>query len=416
MPTKSFEYLEENCYFDTACQCLRPKSVIEAELGYYTNSNACAGRGNYSWAKKVDAKLEQVRRQILNFVGKGDNYAVVFGQNTTMNINLILHNLNVENISEVVVSEKEHNSVLLPAMSLAKRIGKKLNIIERDEVGTPNLNQLARKKSLLILQTTSNLDGTTIENLPEVLNFAKKMESLVMLDATQSLAHHKMNFGDSDFDVLFGSAHKMYGPSLGFMVIKKDLILNLAQTWVGGGTVQTATSDSWELIKIKEELHARLEFGLQDYAAIFGFGESLNWLTSYKVREEYDKINYQAPLVDKLAKKLIQNGTNPEGIDYINSLSELLFYNLNKIQNTGLIKILNQKASPIVSFVAKNISSYELTQKLGAQNIMCRSGFMCSHPYIRENLQSGPLVRISLGLNNTPKDIAKLLINLEELL
>jgi len=416
MSTKSFEYLEENCYFDTACQSLRPKSVIEAELSYYTSSNSCAGRGNYPWAKKVDAKIDQVRRQILDFVGKGDDYSVVFGQNTTMNINLILHNLNPENISQVVTSEKEHNSVLLPAMSFARRFGKKLNIIERDELETPNLNQMGRKGGLLMLQTTSNLDGSSIVNLPEVVNFAKKMGNLVMLDGTQSLAHHNLNFCDSDFDVLFGSAHKMYGPSLGFMVIKKDLILNLEQTWVGGGSVQSASFEGWELIKIKEELHSRLELGLQDYAAIFGFGESLNWLNNYKVKNEYDKVSYQAPIVDKISKSLIHHGSNGEAIDYINSLSELLFYNLGKMQNNGIIKLLNQKPSPTVSFVAKNISSYELTQKLGLKNIMCRSGFMCSHPYIRENLQSGPLVRVSLGLNNTPKDIAKLLINLEELL
>ncbi len=418
MPTKSFEYLEDNCYLDSACQSLRPKSVIEAELTYYTSSNACAGRGNYLWAKQTDAKIEQVRRQILKFLGKDPSqYAVVFGQNTTMSINLILQNLRAEDWNGVITTDKEHNSTLLPAMSFAKVHQKPFQIIPRNTEGTPNLSLISnRNPSVFILQTTSNLDGTCIKNLPETVNFAKKQGHLVLLDTTQSLAHHKLNFCDSDFDCLFASGHKLYAPSLGFMVIKKDLIMSLDQTWVGGGTVQNSTSKDWELVKLKEEIHSRLEFGLQDYAAIFGLGQALEWLTNYKVREEYDKIKYQTPLITGISQKILHNGTSSEALDYIESLSELLFYNLCKIQNTGSIKILNQTASPIVSFAAKNISSYELTQKLGMQGIMCRSGYMCCHSYIRETLQSGPLIRISLGLNNTPKDIAKLLINLEELL
>jgi selenocysteine lyase/cysteine desulfurase len=418
MPTKSFEYLEYNCYLDSACQSLRPKSVIEAELDYYTNSNACAGRANYPWAIQTETKISQVRRQILNFFGKDESqYAVVFGQNTTMFINLILQSIRAKNWQKIITTDKEHNSVLLPAMSFAKNNQKPLVIIPRNAEGTPNLSILTlHKPSIFILQTTSNLDGTCINNLAETVNFAKKYGHLVLLDATQSLAHHRLNFYESDFDCLFASGHKLYAPSLGFMVIKKDLIMNLDQVWVGGGAIQNINSTDWEFIEDQSQLHSRLELGLQDYAGIFGLGEALKWLTNYRVKQEYDKINYQTPIINSLSQKLFSLGASGEAIDYIESLSDLLFYNLSKIQNTGTIKILNQTASPIVSFVAKNISSYELTQKLGLNKIMCRSGYMCCHNYIRENLKSGPLVRISLGLNNTPKDIAKLLINLEELL
>lgn len=421
MPTNSFKYLvneetEGICYLDTACQSLRPKSVIEMELGYYTHSNACAGRGNHDWVLTVDATINQTRKQILNFLGKDPvNYTVVFTPNTTYSINLILQNLNSTLYSGIITSEKEHNSVLLPAMAWAKKTNKDLYILPRTQEHSLDYTMLADKPNhILIFNTTSNLDGTCPSNLPELVNFAKKYSQLVLLDATQSLAHHNLNFTDADFDCLFASGHKMYAPSCGFMVIKRDLLKNLDQTWVGGGTVQKATYEGYELIDISEELHARLEFGLQDYAAIFGLSQALEWLRSFSLQKEYELANYQNRT--KIGQDNLRTGVSKEAIYYIESLSKLLFSHLQELQNQKLLKLLNYEPSPIISFLPRKVSSYELTRFLSEQGILCRSGYMCCHPFIKEILGAGPLTRISLGLHNTPKDIARLLIALEQAL
>lgn len=415
----SFDYLpSEIAYFDSACQSLRPSVVIEAENKYYKESNACGGRANYPWGIQVDEIVAQTRRLLLEYVGKkSSDYCVVFTPNTTYGINLILHNLNHTRYAGIVTTSKDHNSALLPAISYSKTYSKELTILDRDGEGELDIDHLkVLSPRVFLTQVTSNIDGTSLQNLASKVNTLKSNQHLVLLDATQTLAHHRMNWRGIDFDCLFGSSHKIYGPSLGFMIIKKELILDLDQVWVGGGTVQKVEGTEYELIDGNNELYSRLEMGLLDYAAIFGLNQSVTWLKNYQISSEHPDINYpNQPLAQKTSD-LSQDGPSLQVQYYIDSLGELVYQHLIGLQEKGLIQLINQAPSSILSFLPLNQSSYEVTRRLGEDNIMCRSGFMCCHKYIKEKLGTGALVRISLGLNNTTKDAAKLLIGLEKAL
>jgi selenocysteine lyase/cysteine desulfurase len=417
MPTKSFEYLPPNrYYFDTACQALRPVTVVEAELEYYTQNNACGGRGNYPWAKQVDERAFRVRQKILDYLGKtAQEYVVAFSPNTTYGINLILDSLNLKGFEQVTTTEKEHNSVFLPLQGLARRNNLKLAMIPRDEDGQIIFtSDDFEEKSLVLLQSHSNIDGQSAGDLKSLANLVHMHDGLVMLDAAQSLAHEQMEWNSIDFDCLFASSHKMYGASLGFLVIKRDLIKSLDQKWVGGGTVDKIGLAHFEFISDENELHSRLELGLQDYGAIFALEKALDYLKGFKISEEYEGIDYQPGPLDKLKDKLWSTGPSREIGYYMESLSELVYVNLKKLEEAGLLKLLNTKTSPILSFVPRNIGSYELTQRLGESGIMCRSGYMCAHFYLQEVLRVQPITRIALGLHNTPADIAFLLTELEK--
>ncbi|MDD4308364.1 MAG: aminotransferase class V-fold PLP-dependent enzyme, partial [Thermoplasmata archaeon] len=109
-----FSYLkEDNIYFDSACQTLRPKPVIDAMTDYFYRYNACGGRVKYDWGKKVDQKILDTRNQVLSLLGKSSSeYVVAFTLNTTYGINLVLEQLPPK-FTKVVTSEIEHNSVFL---------------------------------------------------------------------------------------------------------------------------------------------------------------------------------------------------------------------------------------------------------------------------------------------------------------
>lgn len=411
MPTKSFEYIKKNLiYLDQACQSMRPKSVIETELKYYTNFNSCGGRGSNEMVEKVDQVIYSTRKLILDFVGKDkENYTVVFCPNTTMGINMLLSNLNWYNYSQIVTTNKEHNSVYLPCLSFAKKFSKKLKVLIHQEEGFDTYSLTDIQNSVCLFATTSNLDG---QDLPELEMFVKTLKTennLVLLDATQSLAHKKIDFFDLDFDCLFGSGHKLYGPSIGFMVIKKELLRNLDQFWVGGGTVQKVLLDSYELVNLDTEIASRFEFGLQDYSAIFGLNEAIDWLMNYKVKKEFPKINYSSKKEISVQDKFLSTGPSKEAIYYIEALSEFLFKKLKELENEKKIQLVNKKASSIISFNPIGVDAVSLAKKLSQERIICRSGYMCCHNYIRETLKLPGLIRLSLGLHNTPDEILKLI-------
>lgn len=419
MPTKSFRYLSpEAHYFDSACQNLRPQTVIQQSLEYYTQNNACGGRVNYEWGLAVDAKLTEVRRKVLDYVGKSsETYTVAFGPNTTYFINFLLQNLADEECDSVLTTHKEHNSVALPVQVFAKRRNKKLGLLSRDPGSGAILDYKSRDypRPLLVTGTVSNIDGLDTPNLGEVVRLVKQADGLVILDACQELAHNRIDYLDVDFDALCFSGHKMYAPSLGVVVIKKSLIQKLDQVWVGGGVVEKADLKSYELISIDRELFSRLELGLIDYEAVFGLGEALGWLKEFKIAREYPAINYRPTPLERLQDRL-RTGASRQVVYYIDSLAELLYVNLLKLSESKQIFLLNSKPSSIMSFVPMKMDSYELTKLLSKQGVMCRSGFMCAHGYIQEVLKLPAITRISLGLHNTPQDVVKLLAVLEEVL
>jgi len=122
-----FAYLsQEDYYMDTACQSLRPKSVMDAEMEYYTKNNACGGRSTYKWAETVDQRIQDVRNGILDLlILSRKEYSTFFGLNTTSGINQILWGLNWDDYDQIVTSEIEHNSVFLPVMKIAQAKNKK---------------------------------------------------------------------------------------------------------------------------------------------------------------------------------------------------------------------------------------------------------------------------------------------------
>lgn len=359
-------------YFDSACQTLRPQSVIDAELDYYTHYNACGHRVKYPWGEKVDQTVMQTRKDVVAFIGKPyTTYETCFTLNTTYGINLVLSQLPTEGLKRVVISEIEHNSVYLPTIAFAKKHQLEHIVLKRNEQGALSYKPSDLDHALVILNTTSNIDGRHLTNVSDIARDTHAQGGLFLVDAAQTVGHNPSLLREVDADAIFTSGHKMYAPSLGVIVIKRSLLAHLQPSFIGGGMVTDVREHDFDLITDEKELFSRLEPGLQSWAGIIGLQAALAWLKKQDMAHELALAEY---LRDKL-----------EAIE-------------------GL-RFVSPKESSTQSVYSDKIDAHQLALAMGQAGIMARSGYFCCHYYLKHVKQLPPLLRISLGLHNTKQDI-----------
>ncbi len=375
---QNFEYLhKETVYLDSACQTMRPQQVIDAMTQYYHEYNSCGGRVKYDWGIQLDEKIQETREKVLSFVGKSPSeYVVAFTLNTTYGINLVLGQL-PRKFTKIITSDIEHNSVFLPTMTAAKMLDVPRVVLERLENGSLAYTKEEISGAVAVLNSMSNIDGRELLNLKEITNDLHKAGGIVLIDAAQGISHNQDIFSKSDFDALFFSGHKMYGPSIGVIVIKKSLLEILDIKFIGGGVVEDVESDTYRLISDPDDLSSRLEIGLQNFAGIVGLNASIDWLKSYK----------------------------PEGMPATTHQEKLAQFLFDELSHIPTLKLINSSPSPIVSFWSDKIDAHRLAIFLSTQNIMVRSGYFCCHYYLKNLKKHPPLVRVSLGLNNTEEQV-----------
>jgi cysteine desulfurase/selenocysteine lyase len=375
-----FGYLNPDAhYFDSACQTLRPQPVISAVTEYYRQYGACGGRVKYAWGEKVDGIVSDTRKQLLKFLDKSaKDYTVAFCLNTTAGINLLLQQLPEGRYQRIVTSDIEHNSVFLPTQTCAKRFKLERLVLPRLSDGSLDFRPEDLEKAVVVVNTTSNVDGRILGNLEELVTAAHQRGGIVILDAAQTMGHDRRLLRSISPDAICGSAHKMYGPSLGFIVIRKAFLKELDCFFLGGGTVGDVRKDDFDLLDSPDEAFARLEPGLQDFAGIAGLGAAIGWLGEVRP-EGQDPVRHQ----DGLARILYES-----------------------LSSGGRLKVINSEPGPIISFYTERVDAHRLALYLSAQNIMVRSGYFCCHYYLKNVMRFPPLVRISIGLQNTAAQTA----------
>jgi cysteine desulfurase/selenocysteine lyase len=376
-----FSYIDSSdIYMDSACQSMRPQPVIDALNEYYTTYNACGGRVKYNWGQKVDSQIEDTRELVIDFLGLSKkDYICSFTLNTTYGINLILNQLPEKTYEQVITSDIEHNSVFLPTIELAKRLGIKRTVLERDNDGSLIYSKDNLIKSVVVVNAASNIDGRLLVNIEQLINDTHKVGGIVIIDAAQVMAHHHELLEGCGADAICFSAHKMYSASLGVIVIKKSLLTILDKKIVGGGMVYSVTEQSYTLLP--DDVSSWLEPGLQAYGEIISLKRAIEWLKTVK-----------------------PSGLKPD--KYLSMISEQLFKGLSEIP--GII-MFNNKPSPVISVYSKTIDAHRLAIFLSSAGIMTRSGYYCCHYYLQEKRKMPPLLRFSIGLHTTEADITKTL-------
>ena len=404
--TNDFSYLKEkDIYFDGACQSLRPEPVIEALEKYYKEFNSCGERVKYKWGRITDEKVNATREKVLDYLKlKKKDYFVSFTLNTTYGLNLILSQFNVKSskVKNIVTSDIEHNSPFLSSISFAKKNDVKRKVISRNEDGSVNVKDIP-KNSLVVLNAASNIDGRTLKNIREVIKHVHDNSGFIVIDAAQAMAHSKEILEKTEPDAICFSAHKMYAPSLGVMIVRKDFVKYIDTSFIGGGMVDDVDLETYLLsAENPDHLYTKFESGLQAWGEIIALGAAIDWLeklpkTARKTLEENEQ---------KIFDFFKENGT----VGNIDVKKE------DRDQSERKLHLLNHEPTSTLSFYVAGLDSHLLGEALAGEGIMTRTGYFCVHYFLDHKMHFPPLVRISLGYQNTPAQVDKLLEELKKVL
>lgn len=380
---------KSNLYFDSACMSLRPNSVLEAMNDYYTKYNACAGRSAHKLGDKVTKKIKETRGLVAKFINANTEEEIIFTKNTTESINLLANSFIFKKDDVILLSDKEHNSNLIPWLLLRDRIGIKVNIFSTKDDGDFDLEEFERMTKgikLVCFAYTSNLDGTSVP-AKDIIKISHKNNALVFLDCAQTVSHRKIDVQDLDVDFLAFSGHKVLGPTgTGIFYGKYKLLENLKPFIVGGNTVLYSTYTDYKFLPIPE----RFEAGLLDYAGIIGLGEAIKYISNLS----FEEIN---------SHELMLNS-----------------YITEELSKFPQIKIIGsydpKKRGSIINFYIENKDMHQIATMLdNMANIAIRSGQHCVHSYFNNrNIKNG--ARISLSFYNTKEEVEKLVDNLKKIM
>ena len=383
---KDFDYLsEKDVYLDSACQSLRPRPVIEALNNYYTQHNSCGERVKYAWGRKTDELVEDTRSAVLKYLKlKERDYFVSFTLNTTYGINLLLDQID-PTFDKVMTSDIEHNSPFLSTMTFAERHNIEREVMTRNADGSINLDNYDFSNALVVVNCASNIDGRKLLNINELIKKVHQQNGVIIIDAAQALAHSPEILYKTDADAICTSAHKMYGPSLGVMIVKRKLLNDIRTTFIGGGMVDDVDLDEYRLsAESPNHAYTKFESGLQAWGEIVAFGAAIDWLNGISKK---DKKNFQ---------------------ECYTRLYEYL-------RDNPKIHLLNREANPTMSFYIEGMDSHLAGGALSSQGIMARTGYFCVHYYLDHKMHYPPLIRFSLGYYIRPSDIDKTIAALERM-
>lgn len=380
---KDFKILNTNLiYLDNAATSLKPRQVVEKINKYYNECPANIHRGNHQLSLKASVVYEEAHEKIAKFVNAKPK-EVIFTLNSTDAINQVMYVLYNSSYfkknDEIVVSIMEHHANFVPWQYLAKKLGLVIKVVSLKKDFTLDMEdykkKLSKKTKLVAITHVSNTVGT-INNVKEITTFAKKNNSLVLIDGSQAAPHLKINFKDINCDFYVFTGHKMLGPTgIGVLLAKEKLLSTLEPFRFGGDMISKVTinKSTWN------DLPYKYEAGTPNIAGAFGLSAAVDYLKEVGLKNIHE--NDQ----------------------------QLLKYAFEKLEPIKNLKIYNNKSpkkqAPIILFDLKNIGCRELSSSLDIySNIATRAGVHCAQPFIN-TLNKDGLSRASLYFYNSYEEI-----------
>ena len=389
---KDFPLLENRdiAYLDSGATTQKPKEVIEAIKKYYENSNANPHRGAYSLSIEATEQYENTRTKIAEFINAKHREEIIFSKNATESLNLIAYSYGMDNLKkedEVVISIMEHHSNLVPWQKVTKATGSKLNymyINENYEISDEEIeSKITDKTKIVGITHVSNVLGT-INNVKKIIKYAHKKGAIVIVDASQSIPHIKIDVQDLDADFLVFSGHKMLAPlGIGVLYGKREILNNMTPFLMGGDMIEYV----YEQETTFAPLPNKFEAGTQNVEGVIGLGAAIDYI---------QKIGY-----DKIQEK------ENEIISYARQeLSKLKYLTLYLTPNA-------QNHSSVISFNIKGVHPHDVASILDSENVCVRSGNHCAQPLMRF-LGIDSTCRASFYFYNSKEDVDRLVFALNK--
>ncbi len=375
-------------YLDNAATTQKPLSVIQAMDDYYSHTNANIHRGIHQLAEESTRDFESARERTASFLGVSSR-EIIFTRGTTDSINQLARMLSpiIKRGDEIVITQLEHHSNLVPWQQLAKQKGALLRFIPLSKTtGQLSLASLSKiitsKTKIVSLTHVSNVLGS-ISPVKEIVARAHEVGAFVVLDAAQSVGHLPLSLSKLDVDFAAFSSHKMYGPTgIGVLYGKESLLSSLEPVVFGGEMVRDVSFDfaTWN------DLPWKFEPGTPPIAEAIGLGAAVDFLQKYS-----------RDAIRSHEKKLLRRAY--EGLSSLDGVS--VFGPQDIVHRSG-----------VVSFSVKNVHPHDVAALLNEQGIAVRAGHHCAMP-LTQLLGVPSTSRASVGIYTTSAEIDSLLVSVK---
>ncbi len=372
-------------YLDNGATTQKPIQVIKAIEEYYKKYNANPHRGAYTLSMKSTQIYEETRAKIAKFINAKHNEEIIFSKNSTESLNLIAYSYGMDKLKkddEVVISIMEHHSNLVPWQKICKATESQLKymyINENFEIPDEEIEKKITDKTKIVgITHISNVLGT-INNIEKIIKYAHKKGAIVILDASQSIPHTKIDVQKLDADFVVFSGHKMLAPlGIGVMYGKKEILNKMNPFLMGGDMIEYV----YEQETTFAPLPNKFEAGTQNVEAVVGLGAAIDYINNLG----YDKIQEIEKQVVSYARQELSK------LDYIT-----LYMTKNEENHSG-----------VISFNINGVHPHDIASILDSKGICVRSGNHCAQPLMRY-LGIDSTCRASFCFYNNKEDVDKLI-------
>ena len=374
-------------YLDNAATTQKPKAVLQAIAHYYENSNANVHRAAHFIAEEATVAMEQTRDLLQGYIGAARREEIVFTRGTTESINLLAATLQamVGPSDEILISELEHHSNIVPWQMLAQRAGATLKAISVTAEGELDMadfaNKLTPQTKIVAVNHVSNALGT-VNPVEQIIATAQQAGALTIIDGAQAMLHEQVDVQALGCDFYAGSGHKMFGPTgIGFLYGKYDLLCELPP-WHGGG-------EMIELVTLEHSTYQKppykFEAGTPHIAGIVGLGAAIEYLNNLPTQQ----LNaYEDELVAKT---------------------------ISQLQQIPEVKLVGTPAKrrSVVSFLVEGGHPQDIGTLLDQQGVAVRTGHHCAMP-LMQKMDIPGTIRASFSLYNNEQDVEQFIAALNK--
>jgi cysteine desulfurase/selenocysteine lyase len=366
-------------YLDNAATTQKPLAVIEAISHYYRTDNSNIHRGVHALSERATEAYEKTRLAAQKFINAADSKEIIFLRGTTEAINLVAQTYGRKNVGagdEVLVTNMEHHSNIVPWQMLCEEKGAKLRVGPINERGELLLDEfeklLSPKTKLVALGHLSNALGT-INPIKQIVRIAHERNVPVLVDGAQAVPRMPVDVQDLDCDFYAVSGHKMYGPTgIGFLYGKAELLEAMPPYQGGGDMIASVTFDK----TVYNRLPYKFEAGTPNIADTIALGAAIEYLNRLGLKN-IEK--HEADLLDYATERV------------------------QEIPGVSVVGTAKEKAG-VLSFVMDDIHPHDIGTILDSEGIAVRTGHHCAQP-VMQRYQIPATARASFGLYNTREEV-----------
>ncbi len=379
---RDFPIFERNpglVFLDTAASAQKPKPVIDGVAEFYRTDYANVHRGVYRLSSASTDQFEKARETARRFLNAAHSDEIVFVRGTTEGINLVAYSWGakfLERGDEVILSELEHHSNIVPWQLLRDRIGFKISAVPIDATGGLDLGAFERllspRTKVVALTHISNVNGHIVP-VETMIRLAHAHGAKVLLDGAQAVPRLPVDVQALDVDFYVFSGHKAYGPTGIGALYGKSALLAEMPPWQGGGSMISTVS--LERTTYLEPPH-RFEAGTPDISGAIGLGYALDY-------------------IDGLGREAIR--------DHEDALTGYALRQLSALSGVAVIGG-GQRQLGVISFTIEGIHPHDIGQVLDQNNVAVRAGHHCAQP-LMDRLGIAGTTRASFGVYNDESDV-----------